>query len=792
MTNFLFINVSHIKRLTSSDTIPVSMGYILAYLKCLGHGGVILDDVQGRPLSLYALETWIRKLKPAAVGFTAYQHNMERIRFFAHYVKSHYQNIRVLLGGPQAIFMPSAALRELEDVDIICRGEGETVTAAIAECLEKNRPLSTVNGITFRDGDDIIDTPVKVDLVEDLDQFPSPYLNGIINLEGKDQALIFTSRGCKFNCLFCISPSVALGKMRYHSAKRVLDEMEYLTENGIKRFWFADSSFPASRKRALEILQGKIDRGIETPFWCEMRCDLVDEPMLRKLREANADTVSFGLESANPEVLKKTAKGVVLQDLRQMVEIAKSIGLNVELSCMYGLPGETVDRARETLRFIQSCGIPIDGNSRAQQMRLFFGSAYEKNRDKFGFRPVPGYLPAYLSTGDRYETETLTSKDLKKIGAIWMLAWEYLRQQVRNKELAFEVLNFLLTNEEYLRDEQTFYEYGATASCILEEQQLLWKFIDTYASRLNPSESKLIQLASKLSIFKETDRGADAKSRIIFDGRSEMEGGLHFGMKDGYWDIVLGQNLFPALFEKGFVGVHAGERRSFSFTFPKDYAIAELRNKTLKVFGQVQKVMNPVNVSSVDQLKSLSIRNHYSFGDLDRLLNESSVLHYLVLKDVDERELVKLPKHFLMHVYNYARLHKIQDIERLATYVRNDKALKGLADMLCSAGRYVEAALYYERAAPNDSDALIKKARSLFLGGESEKALDVLNLVPDKSNLFFQEVYLDCLKLVQPQSERISSLDRQVLRLKVTNALDLEIMNQAEHNANQPIVHGGM
>ena len=543
-----------IKLSASSDAYPISVGYVLAYLKRLGHGGVILDDLQDRPLSLYTLDMWIEKLQPAAIGFTAYQHNMERIRFFSSYVKLHHKNIRIILGGPQALFMPSSALKELDDVDIVCRGEGETITAEIAECLEKNRSLSTVSGITFRDGDQIIDTPISPDVVEDLDQFPSPYLTGVINLAGKEQALIFTSRGCKFNCLFCISPATSHGKMRYHSAKRVLDEMEYLTKNGIKRFWFADSSFPESRERALEILQGKIDRGIKTPFWSEMRCDLVDEAMLRKLREANAETISFGLESANPEVLKKTSKGIVLEDLRRMIEIAKSIGLNVELSCMYGLPGETVDKARDTLNFVRACGLPVDGNSRAQQLRLFFGSVYQNNLDRFGFKAIPGFMPSYMSLGDRYETDAMTSGDLQKVGAIWMLSWEDLRRQVHNRELTFDVLNFLLTNEKYLRDEPAFYEYGAIASAVVEEQQLLWKFLDDYSSRLNPGESRLNQLISRLDIFQETNRGAGATSRIIFDGRSEMVGSPYPGMRDGYWDIQLGQNLFPPVVREGSLG----------------------------------------------------------------------------------------------------------------------------------------------------------------------------------------------------------------------------------------------
>ena len=171
---FLFINVNHRCSVSHSDSIPLSMGYILTYLRGLGHHGVILDDLFDRRLSLNTLEMWIAKLRPGVIGFTAYQDNMETIRFFSRYVKLHHKNIRILLGGPQATFLPSTALRELPDVDFICRGEGEKVTSEIAECLENNNQLSSVSGITFREGDRIIDTAPSPDLPEDLRSISVP------------------------------------------------------------------------------------------------------------------------------------------------------------------------------------------------------------------------------------------------------------------------------------------------------------------------------------------------------------------------------------------------------------------------------------------------------------------------------------------------------------------------------------------------------------------------------------------------------------------------------------------
>ena len=49
---------------------------------------------------------------------------------------------------------------------------------------------------------------------------------------------------------------------------------------------------------------------------------------------------------------------------------------------------------RATLEFVRSCGVPIRGNSNAQQMQLYFGSAYNKQPDRYGIRPIPRYRPS--------------------------------------------------------------------------------------------------------------------------------------------------------------------------------------------------------------------------------------------------------------------------------------------------------------------------------------------------------------------------------------------------------------
>ncbi len=240
---FLFINVNHDVGYESSESIPISTGYILAALKAGGFDGIILDDLRDRPLSLRNLEKWIRRIDPWVVGFTAYQSTMSRIRFLCRYIKSRHPKIQVVLGGPQVSAMPSGALEALCDVDALVRGEGEVILPAIGRALQAGGNLEEIPGITCRSDGRIIESGPVPEGPEDLDFYPSPYLANLLNLEGKNTAILLSSRGCRHVCWFCITPRICGGKVRCHSVERTIAEMEFLAGKGIKRFWFADPNF---------------------------------------------------------------------------------------------------------------------------------------------------------------------------------------------------------------------------------------------------------------------------------------------------------------------------------------------------------------------------------------------------------------------------------------------------------------------------------------------------------------------------------------------------------------------
>lgn len=786
----LFINVNHDVGFESSESNPISLGYILAVLKKRGHRGIILDDVRDRPLRLNMLEKWLRRTRAGLVGFTAYQSTMGRIRFLCRYIKMSHPDIVIVLGGPQAVKMPSEGLEDLLDVDVLVRGEGEIVTAEIAEALDEGRDLSTVPGITCRVDGRVVDTAAPADPPEDLDEYESPYLADLINLEGKDTAIMLSSRGCSHACMFCITPAICRGKVRYHSIQRTVDEMQRLTEIGIQRFWFADPNFTEDPDRTRRLLEEKMRRGITTPFWFQTRSDLIDADLIRLLHQAGADTIAFGLESGSPGVLKKINKGIELDQVRRHVELAQSLGMDAELFTIFGLPGEGLPEVRETLDFLRSLEIPILSNSGSQQMQLYFGSVYERRSQGFGFRPISGYRPRYLSVGEDFETMWMSREDMARARNMWALANEQMERDVYLKQRIFDVLEFLIDNGDDLKDEPNYYVFGALASSVIEEWDLLVGFLEGFADLIGPDNPTVSELIGSLTFFRESEQPIEPMDRVIFDSRSWIDGVPFTGISGKYLDVLLGRGLLLESFEQGFLGARAGEQREFDFTFPQDYDQVELRGKTVDVTVKIHKVFETIRVSTVEEVKKLNISNTYALADLDMLRENNEILYALALRNTDPAELLRKPSHFLSLVHHSAKLNKREKAASLAELVKDKPtALRAVADTLTNSGKCAWAIEYYAHLAESMPSAALQQARCLFLNGDSQDALDLLESLEESSLPNYRETLLECLKRARPDSDLIPTLEEQVLDARVRAAIERERVYRASGPA-EPIIHG--
>ena len=393
------------------DLFPISLGYIAASLAQRNIDSVIAEIDSPTTLTHKSIGRFVIRYKPAIVGIAVYQANIGMAMHLAKLIKICDPSIVVVLGGPQATFMPGRALTQMPDVDLIIRGEGESVMPALVDCLEKQGDITKVKGIAFRLDGEVYETALQP-LVRNLDKLPSPYQTGVFRWSDHTGAAMLASRGCTYNCNFCYTPRAFNRTIRAHSPQRVLADMNVCVKNGIRRFFFADPSFTFDKKRVGGIMRGIIKKRWKIEIWCETRAELVDAGLLDLMARAGVKYLAYGLESVDPLVNRAINKPIDLRRFEETIRLTQAAGIEAEVFTLYGLPKQTRESSLATLSFLRDLGVKIIGNSAGQQLILFFGTDVLDNPRKFGIRLFKTRRPLYFSAGADFETNWMTSRDI--------------------------------------------------------------------------------------------------------------------------------------------------------------------------------------------------------------------------------------------------------------------------------------------------------------------------------------------------------------------------------------------
>ena len=215
----------------------------------------------------------------------------------------------------------------------------------------------------WRDGQEIVvntdrpfirnldDLPLPRHDLLPLDKYRAPLVRG-------NYAFVVTSRGCPGNCRFCIK-HVSYGRsVRFRSPENILAELELLDELGVRSVHMYADLFTVSREQVVGLCELILERGLRLRWTCNSRVDFVDPEMLRLMGQAGCWMISWGIESGSEEVLRCARKGITLEQVERALHWAHEAGIRNWGYFIIGLPGETEDTIRETIRF--SRRLPLD------------------------------------------------------------------------------------------------------------------------------------------------------------------------------------------------------------------------------------------------------------------------------------------------------------------------------------------------------------------------------------------------------------------------------------------------
>ena len=303
------------------------------------------------------LKSELDSFQPTIVGIGAMTPIIESALKSANVAKQVCPNAKVVMGGPHATFADNLIISKEKDVDIIVRGEGEETLLELAKQSPELQKISDIKGITFRKDNQVIRSQDRP-FIQNLDALPLPAYKYIqmkrYRITGMKLLPIISSRGCPFQCSFCVASQMFGAKYRARSSKNVLDEMEWLKNDyDAEGIAFQDDTLTFDKKRALEICDGMIERKMKLPWGCSSRADVVTKEILAKMAKAGCDEICFGVESGCQRIRDSLKKKVTTQQCENAIKWAKEAGIFVTVSVILGYPGETKETLRESLDFVR-------------------------------------------------------------------------------------------------------------------------------------------------------------------------------------------------------------------------------------------------------------------------------------------------------------------------------------------------------------------------------------------------------------------------------------------------------
>jgi len=347
---------------------PLGILYCAGVLKAGGIEASLLDQPAKR-FSLDQTVNWVKKEDPDIIGFSVLLSVAKEAPKIAERVKAENPNITVVFGSHHATFNAERILEKYPFVDIVVRGEGEHTSLEIARCLEKQRELDKVEGVTFRRNGMIVSNPDRP-LNKDVDALPFPdrdlagvqYKSAIfgVKINSRKFTTMLSSRGCPFNCSFCGIRKFTRRAWRPRSVENVITELEYLQSEGYEQFLFADDNFTLDVKRVSKLCRSIKKEGMDIEWFCDSRVDHVSYDMFRDMVNAGCRCLFFGIESANQRILDYYRKGITPEQSEKAVRNARKAGIDIIVgSFIVGAPDETQREIVNTLQFANKLDIDV-------------------------------------------------------------------------------------------------------------------------------------------------------------------------------------------------------------------------------------------------------------------------------------------------------------------------------------------------------------------------------------------------------------------------------------------------
>ncbi|MHA1440020.1 MAG: B12-binding domain-containing radical SAM protein [Promethearchaeota archaeon] len=301
---------------------------------------------------------YIREVNPKIIGITALTFTYINALKVLKVIKKEFPKVLTLIGGLHICRNPKDAIRRnLADFELL--GEADnTIIQLLDYLIKKEGSLENIPGLVYK-RENIIEINENFPIIEDLNSLPYP----AIDLIERDRyfisfqkyhpsTIIMGSRGCPFNCIFCDKLS---NRVRLRSTDNIVSEIKSTYKKyNIRDFQFYDLTFNVNMNWVKELCLKLKKENLPIVWRCTAKVELIDEELIKLMKEAGCYLIAFGVESGNDDSLDFLKKGFSVKDIIHAFKLAKKYSIETHAYYIIGIPGEDKAKVLNTIRLLKS------------------------------------------------------------------------------------------------------------------------------------------------------------------------------------------------------------------------------------------------------------------------------------------------------------------------------------------------------------------------------------------------------------------------------------------------------
>lgn len=392
------------------------------------------------------------------VGLSVVFSQMMASVLMAREIKRRAPAVPIVFGGPSCTNLIGKSLLDtFEFIDYVVNGEGEQPLCNLVEALEQAAPGAKVDVRAVVHRGSPSEAFGVIDQVPDMSVLPAPEYDGYFRTlantrraaetKGRIRVPVETSRGCwwdrshvdpMLSCSFC-NLNLQWHSYREKPVEQSLRDLRELAQRyECPDFTVVDNIL--RHKAADAFIDGLRDLDLGLDLWMEARASVKPE-QIKRLREAGARVIQFGIEALSSSVLKKMVKGTTAIQNLQAMKFCERYDLQNTANLIIEYPGMDAHDILETLENIEfACGYrPLS----TTEFSLVYQAPAYKAPERFGITNVRNYhMYKLLLPPALYEALFLTEKsfDSDELTRLRPL-WDRVRRAVREWTEHYERLS---------------------------------------------------------------------------------------------------------------------------------------------------------------------------------------------------------------------------------------------------------------------------------------------------------------------------------------------------------------